>query len=724
MAATGNAAPAGSTPDLTKATGYLVAPANLIAGHYYESFPGFADFGLTIDGALALASAGKNDPALAKIVTFLDQRGTDSGGQSVDAWTSIGTVYANGGSIGKEALLAEATGYDPKNFGGHDLIAALDSTVCAAATSSVDAVCAAAGNYANSGSIFSQSLGIMAQLRAGDSTNAASPISYLESLQRGSGAWPSQIPDSGDSDVDSTAMAMMALSLVPGASAAVAKGAAWLAAQQQADGGFPGAAGDSTNSAALAIQGLSLDAATYATQIAKALAFLAGQQNSDGGFNVAAGGQPGSDVRASTQITSGATGISFGTLSHDVHAYAAAATGAAYLVAQLVDGSHLADAYGADYGLTADLAIALASAGSQDHTLAKVAGYLSTHVADYADPAGTSSYPGPYSGSVAKLALVAEITGQRPTAFGGFDLLKTLTTHVCTAPDTAGNCTATGDFYQSFSTVSQSLGVLALARAGVSPPPAAVTRLTGLQCADGGFPSLLITAGAPCTSDVDTTSYALQALLLVPGAETAAGKAANYLLAAQQGNGGFTGAAGENSNSTGLAVQGLQAAGSAQPAASPARAAAVSAVRAVSAKALASTDPAAAIQGGKNFLYPLQNSNGGFGINAASPASDVRSTTQVVPALAGSTLAALSRPVTLIVGGPGASGGPSSGGGSASGGSTGTGSTGGGSAQGGGSLAVTGSQTMTLLSLAILLMLAGGGAIVVGRRRPAMDRRH
>ncbi|HJQ01682.1 MAG TPA: prenyltransferase/squalene oxidase repeat-containing protein [Jatrophihabitans sp.] len=291
------------------------------------------------------------------------------------------------------------------------------------------------------------------------------------------------------------------------------------------------------------------------------------------------------------------------------------ASAAGYLTRQLVDGDHLVNSFGPDYGLTADLAFALAAAGGQDGALAKVVGYLRAHVADYADPAGTSSFPGPYSGAVGKLALLAEVSGQDPHSFGGFDLLATLTSHVCTAADQAGSCTAAGDFYQSFSTVSQSLAVLALARAGVTPPAAAVTRLGQLQCANGGFSSTLLAPGDTCSSDPDTTSYALQALVLVPGNGAAVTAAVNFLAGAQQADGGYSGAAGENTNSTGLAAQGLLASGAA--------------------------GQAGAIAAAQAFLLRLQNPDGGFGIRASSPASDVRSTTQAVPALAGTTLATL-----------------------------------------------------------------------------------
>ncbi|MFE7530865.1 prenyltransferase/squalene oxidase repeat-containing protein [Kitasatospora sp. NPDC057542] len=310
--------PAGRKPDAAKGSAYLTDPSRLIDGHYYEGFPAFADFGLTIDGAYALAATGTDDAALRRIVDFLDQQGKDASERTVNDWTAIGTEYAGGGSIGKEALLAEVVGRNPRAFGGRDLIAALAAMVCTRADANTG--CDAPGNYTYATSVFSQSLAVMAQLRAGDATDAAPAIAYLKSLQHPDGSWPSLIPATGDSDVDSTAMAVMALALVPGdeAAQAVDKGLGWLAARQLPDGGFPGAAGDSTNSAALAVQGMTLRQATYGGQIAKALDFLAGQQNGDGGFNVASGGQQGSDVRASTQVLGGATGISFGTLSRNL----------------------------------------------------------------------------------------------------------------------------------------------------------------------------------------------------------------------------------------------------------------------------------------------------------------------------------------------------------------------------------------------------------------------
>jgi len=309
------AASQGTAPDQLTGSAYLVAPGNLMAGHYYESFPGTADWGLTIDGALALAGTGDDDAALAAMVAFMDEDGKDPSGATVNDWTGIGTSNASGGAIGKEALLVEVTGGNPRSFGGHDLIAALDASVCTRASAS----CPASGSYLNATSVFDQALGIIAQLRAGQVSEAAAPIAYLESLQSADGSYPSVIPPSGAPDVDSTAMAVMALALAPGARAAAdaAAGIAWTASRQEHNGGFPSAGAESINSTGLALQALTLRAGVYRARISAALAFLASQQNSNGGFDVDAG-QPGSNLRASVQAISGVAGTSFGTLRIDL----------------------------------------------------------------------------------------------------------------------------------------------------------------------------------------------------------------------------------------------------------------------------------------------------------------------------------------------------------------------------------------------------------------------
>ncbi len=298
----------GTTANLATAVGYLTSPANLVDGTAYEPFAPTVPtptVGLTVDGAFALAATKTANPTLAMIATWV--------ATNADSWTGLGTANVSGGALGKEALLAEVVGQDPHDFGGHDLIAALDQAVCTKASGTT---CVAAGNYTTSSSVFDQALGILAQLRAGDTAGAASPVRYLESLQKPDGAWSGLIPASTTTTVDSTAMAVMALALTPSSPAklAVQTGLDWLVTQQQGDGGFLGASGISTNSTALAVMALGLST-FYGTQIAAAQAFLAAEQNPDGGFTTAAGTTTGSNLRASTQAVNGVVGTSFGTLS-------------------------------------------------------------------------------------------------------------------------------------------------------------------------------------------------------------------------------------------------------------------------------------------------------------------------------------------------------------------------------------------------------------------------
>lgn len=670
-----SAAPA--APDLTRAVAYLTDSSQLVDGRYYAPFGGgFADWGLTIDGGFALAATGGNDRAYQKLVDGLDKNTPSESGNTVVDWAGLGSEYAEGGSIGKLALLAEVAGRDPHSFAGHDLIAELGKLVCTGTTPIGESPCYGKGNYAGGSSVFKQTLGIMAQVRggAGDAAVAA-PTSFLLSLQNTDGGFPSLIPaDGGASDIDSTAMAVMALSLVPGDTnaAAAEKGIAWVAGQQLPDGAFGGFAppgsepAHSTNSTALAIQALALSTTDHSATNAKARTFLASRQNADGGFTVNSDPSE-SDVRASTQVVNGLVGRSYATLLHDLGAKGKAATGAAYLVKQLTDGTHLESSYPGsdggtisfvDYGLTADLGLALASTKSQNAALAKVVGYLRAHVDDYVDPSAAAG--GPYGGAAGKLAVLAQATGQDPTSFGSTDLIAQLTGNVCSSKsaDAYGPCSAAGDFGGAYSGASQALGVLALGRARVAVPPAALTRLEQLQCGDGGFSSTLIDPGADCTSDVDTTGYALQALSLQPSASDAVARGWAYLREAQDASGGWTGTSGINSNSTGLAAQAVlalvQKGGYVGTPAAAGKATTKAKSAVVKAAIPGASTPAGSVDGlaaAYRFLESLQRADGGFDVSTTTPGDEgtrTRASTQAVPALAGAVLTTVLDPIVPV----------------------------------------------------------------------------
>lgn len=616
--------------DVAKAVAYL--QSQLVDGNHLEPFgPGFADIGLTIDAALALAADRHDDATLGKITDYVRTNQNE--------YTTLSgpfARFASGGAVGKVALLSEATGGNPRAFGGVDLVAALRKLTCTGVKAANQ--CAGKGNYAFTSSTFSQAVAVLAQLRAGDTSGAAAPVAFLEGLQNANGGFPSLIPGAGQpSDTDSTAEAAMTLALVPGSKARTALGRAlaWLAARQTASGGFPGTAGESVNSAGLAAQALRLEAHTYASRLTKVQAFLAARQNSDGGFDIATGVE-GSDSRASVQALSGVLGTPTGSVLDDLGAKQAAGSGASYLVGQLTGGDHYTSSFGGstydDQGLTADGVFALLSAGGQDAAVGRMVRYLEGQVDAYADTSGM--FGGPYSGALAKLALVAESTGHDPHAFGGADLLTVLADHVCTTTTTTGTCSAPGDFVSSYATVSQALGVLALQSSPtasdhltVTSPP--VKRLLQLQCADGGFSSDLIAPGKPCTSEVDTTGYAVQALAAVASTDAQLAKAQAYLQKAQHANGLFPGAAGENSNSTALAAQALQTLVTALVADTP------------NAPGPKAVTPVVTWQSALRGLRTLTNPDGGFG-RTAGDTSDVRASTQAVAAVGQRTLLELS----------------------------------------------------------------------------------
>ncbi|MER7582869.1 prenyltransferase/squalene oxidase repeat-containing protein [Kitasatospora sp. NPDC097691] len=110
----------------------------------------------------------------------------------------------------------------------------------------------------------------------------------------------------------------------------------------------------------------------------------------------------------------------------------------------------------------------------------------------------------------------------------------------------------------------QSLALIALTAAKVTPADSAVGWLTGQQCEDGGWPSYRA-AGAACdpkTEDSNATAVAIQALAALGGHQPAVDKGVAWLKANQNADGSWAynpGSPGD-ANSTGLAVNALFAA--------------------------------------------------------------------------------------------------------------------------------------------------------------------
>ena len=226
-----------------------------------------------------------------------------------------------------------------------------------------------------------------------------------------------------------------------------------------------------------------------------------------------------------------------------------------------------------DYGLTIDAILALAAGGRGGDEVATVAdGLVEDAVASYITNSGFGFPDERFAGATAKAMLVAQVQGEDPTAFGGFDLEDELRALLQTAGPDAGRFSDLvdpenefgGDFSNGF---SQALAIMALARTGGGVPASAVTFLLDQQCPGGGFRGNY-TANGGCTADsaatVDATAFALQALVaMAPTCATrqAVTAAVESLVAGQNPSGAFGGESGSNTNSTGLAAVALRSLG-------------------------------------------------------------------------------------------------------------------------------------------------------------------
>lgn len=231
-----------------------------------------------------------------------------------------------------------------------------------------------------------------------------------------------------------------------------------------------------------------------------------------------------------------------------------AAAAAAWLGSQLVDGERIVNVEFAfdDAGLTADVVFALASAGLGADTAATATAWLRTQAGSYTGP----DLDAVFAGATAKLALVAVVMGEDPTAFGGLDLIAQLEARE--QPD--GRFTDESAFGDFSSTLTQALAVLALTRSpGVTPSDEAVSFLLAQQCPDGGFRSDL--DASDCVGFVDSTGFAVQALASLGDRSAEISAAAGWLSATQAADGSFASGEGANANSTGLAALALALAG-------------------------------------------------------------------------------------------------------------------------------------------------------------------
>jgi energy-coupling factor transport system substrate-specific component len=181
--------------------------------------------------ALGLASAG------------YDLNHVTRGGASVVDYVRAGAGSSDVGSLERTILIVRAAGLPASDFGGHDLIAALEHRV------------RTDGSVA--GQVNLTSFAVLA-LRADGVIPAQSTLGWLERQQDSDGGFGFS-GAGGSSDADDTGATLEALAGAGGRAPSVrARAVAYLRRQQNADGGFASQPGGGSNaqSTAWAIQGL------------------------------------------------------------------------------------------------------------------------------------------------------------------------------------------------------------------------------------------------------------------------------------------------------------------------------------------------------------------------------------------------------------------------------------------------------------------------------------
>jgi hypothetical protein len=186
--------------------------------------------------------------------------------------------------------------------------------------------------------------------------------------------------------------------------------------------------------------------------------------------------------------------------------------------AQLPDGS-----IDGSIGETADFVIGTADAGFDPSTLRTCSG--TAGALDFLAAASDSAAVDAAKTGKAVLAVVA--AGDDPTAFAGRDVLARL----------AALYHSDSGAYGDGSTFAQSFAILGLRSAGVAIPATAIAELKTLQGSDGSWS---YTATAPAAGEGDTNSTAIALMALdAAGDHSADSSALAYLHTQQLSDGGF-----------------------------------------------------------------------------------------------------------------------------------------------------------------------------------------
>lgn len=215
--------------------------------HYDDGTYEFDSISMSADYGFALEAVGGHDATVAEIVAAVEPRAEAEWYTST--YDGVTTLYA--GSVAKTAAFAQATGEDPTDFGGENLISLLEGTVS-------DAPLTAGrvqddNNAFGDANTFGQAYAVQALAAAGSPSTAA-VTTFLVQQQCADGWFRLDFAERDESDQtcdgdaasvpdpDATAIALAALAsthddaLVP----VIEKAEAWLLSQQRANGSWGG----------------------------------------------------------------------------------------------------------------------------------------------------------------------------------------------------------------------------------------------------------------------------------------------------------------------------------------------------------------------------------------------------------------------------------------------------------------------------------------------------
>lgn len=239
------------------------------------------------DAIIGLAAVGTHGAELEAMVAKLKTEAPD---------------YAvNGGAAGKVAIAAMAAGEDPTNFGGVNLVKAIQDALA---------------DDPLAGGTFNTPWAVVALARHGDAIPQATVDAILAAQDKTTGAFGYSFGGSFNVDPDSTGLLWVALEMLnksqpsPAITDAITKVKAWADGAVTAEGYWDNYS--PVNTTAMVMQGYTAHGATSA----KAMSWLVGQQMPDGGMPNTLE-DPESNLMATTQALPALDGLTIATVTFE-----------------------------------------------------------------------------------------------------------------------------------------------------------------------------------------------------------------------------------------------------------------------------------------------------------------------------------------------------------------------------------------------------------------------